>query len=162
MTGLIRFVPTGSISNGRSKCTRDHPGSVYSTFGQFKANHTELWPREHHIPPPNKLITATGGGLPSLCFVCPQYAKTYFDGCQVTVGDGARAGTRCSGILVSVAHLISKSRDQSCAKIQERGTTYYINVRSSTGYRQIFAIKRKTKGIDGVPAQKDIITIQCR
>lgn len=64
----------------------------------------QLVTKEHYIPPPNKLITATGGGLPSLCFVCPQYANTYFDGCQVTVGDGARAGTRCSGIVVSVAH----------------------------------------------------------
>jgi len=50
------------------------------------------------------LITATGAGPPSLGFVCPQYAITYFDGCHVTVGEGAKAGTRCSGMLVSVAH----------------------------------------------------------
>jgi hypothetical protein len=49
------------------------------------------------------LITATGGGPPSRILVCPQYAITYFDGCQVTVGEGARAGTRCSGMPVSVA-----------------------------------------------------------
>jgi hypothetical protein len=53
---------------------------------------------------PNKLISATGGGPPSLIFVCPQYAMTYFDGCQVTVGAGASAGTRCIGMPVSVAH----------------------------------------------------------
>ena len=29
---------------------------------------------------------------------------TYFEGCQVTVGDDARAGTLCNGALVSVAH----------------------------------------------------------
>lgn len=53
---------------------------------------------------PNRLISATGGGAPSFTFVCPQYAITYFDGCQVTVGAGARAGTRCIGMPVSVAH----------------------------------------------------------
>jgi hypothetical protein len=43
---------------------------------------------------PNKLTTAIGAGPPSLAFVCPQYAMMYFEGCQVTVGEGARAGTR--------------------------------------------------------------------
>lgn len=59
---------------------------------------------EVHSNNPNMLITATGGGPPSRNFVCPQYAMTYLEGCQLTVGDGARAGTRCSGTPVSVAH----------------------------------------------------------
>ena len=59
---------------------------------------------------PNKLINATGAGVPSLIFVCPQYAITYFDGCQVTVGAGASAGTRCIGIPVSVAHCHKSER----------------------------------------------------
>jgi len=50
------------------------------------------------------LSTAAGGGLPSLVLVCPQYAITYREGCQVTVGDAAIAGTRCNGTPVSVAH----------------------------------------------------------
>ena len=50
------------------------------------------------------LTTATGGGPPSLIFVWPQYATTCLEGCQVTVGDGANAGTRWRGAPVSVAH----------------------------------------------------------
>ena len=58
----------------------------------------------NHSSKPNMLTTATGGGPPSLIFVWPQYATTYLKGCQITVGDGAKAGTRWSGAPVSVAH----------------------------------------------------------
>ena len=50
------------------------------------------------------LTTATGGGPPSLIFVWPQYATTCLEGCQVTAGDGANAGTRWRGAPVSVEH----------------------------------------------------------
>jgi hypothetical protein len=75
---------------------------------------------------PNILITATGGGPASRILVCPQYAITYFDGCQVTVGEGASAGTRCNDMSVSVA-------DCNNAKSQKVVTTNDIDIHSRTG-----------------------------
>lgn len=83
------------------------------------------------------LMIATGGGPPSRILVCPQYAMTYFDGCQLTVGDGASAGTRCSGTPVSVAHWRLSEKGE--VEMEEEAT-YDVDVISRVGDREIFAV----------------------
>jgi hypothetical protein len=99
---------------------------------------------------PNKLSTAAAGGPPSLSFVCPQYAITYRDGCQLTVGDDAIAGTRCNAAPVSVAHLVMTEQNGH----QLTDVAYDINVCPGACNREIFAIVRETESVDRVPRQR--------
>lgn len=96
---------------------------------------------------PNILITAIAGEPPSRAFVWPQYAMTYFEGCQVTVGDGARAGTRCNGTPVSVAHWKIKMRNKLVVSDE---STNDINIIPCVGDSKKFAVMRETERIDTI------------
>ena len=82
-----------------------------------------------------------------MIFVCPQYAITYLEGCQLTVGDGARAGTRWRGTPVSVAHWDIWREDNRCDNETLLCGTYNVYICSSVGNGQIFAIVREAECI---------------
>ena len=65
----------------------------------------------------------------------------YREGCHVTVGEGASAGTRWSGMPVSVAHCNAVLINE--VKYKRSDQTYNINVRSCIGYGEIFAVMRE-------------------
>jgi hypothetical protein len=96
------------------------------------------------------LTTATGAGAPSLAFVCPQYAMTYLEGCHVTIGEGAKEGTRWSGTPVSVAHCSKNERLSN----RETKMTHDVNIRSSIRNRQVLSVVRETQCIDAVPVTR--------
>jgi hypothetical protein len=73
----------------------------------------------------------------------------YFEGCQLTVGDGASAGMRWRESPVSTAHW-QKDFSKKITVLKGRRSAHDVNVISFIGYCEVFPVERKVKVIDSM------------